>query len=432
MTLTLTSLKRRLVSRRTALPLLIFLLAVGVVVVLQLSFLAYSPPALFNTNPLRRLERWHAAYAIFPSLWGRGGVRMGAGGGGGRGDGEGGGGRWFNGPNCSVVEFLAGPDPTVLEAYDPQLVCGPSAQDKDVVCSTFFSQVSRLSTFFSQVSRLSTYFSQVSRLSTFFSQMEIRDDRQCVREHDDTKVPRYVYYVIFGTFEFKFVHYVSFVAAKRFIGPTAMYLIGDVHPFGPWWQRLRKDVKGVRFVYRPRPATIGGQPVRYKQHVSDLVRLQVLLLNGGLYLDADMVMVRDPGLLLTHELTLGLVTGTGLGNAFMAVKRNNAFLRDWYRHYNVFNPVKFFNNSLWRARALWRQHPERVHMESDRLYRPDWFEADKLFKGWDYDWRQNYAVHVWTNGNPVPRSEEEVQTSNTTIAQVFRNALYGDPAPRTS
>ena len=172
----------------------------------------------------------------------------------------------------------------------------------------------------------------------------------------------------------------------------------------------------------------------FPHHFSDIVRLQILLLNGGIYLDLDMIMTRDPEPLLAHDVTLGLVENvTGLGNAFIAARRNSDFVREWYSHYNHFNssPSHYFDNSLKMPWKMWVRNPERVHVERERLYGPNYFEADKLFKRWDYDWSQNYAVHVWTNGHVVPRSEEEVQTANTTVAQVFRNALYGHPRPRT-
>ena len=176
---------------------------------------------------------------------------------------------------------------------------------------------------------------------------------------------------------------------------------------------------------------MAGQEVKSKRHLSDLVRLQVLYLNGGIYLDTDMVMTRDPGPILTHNITMGLIeNGTGMGNAFIAVKRNSDFVRDWYNEYNHYNNTFYYRNSLHVPRDMWHRQPGRLHMESKRLYSPNWFEADKLFKRWDFDWSQNYAVHVWTNGNPVPMTEEEIQEANTTIAQVFRNALYGDPRPR--
>ncbi|KAL8619525.1 hypothetical protein ACOMHN_011876 [Nucella lapillus] len=310
---------------------------------------------------------------------------------------------WFNPPNCTVLESLSRPDPSVRQAYDRSVVCGPQASDRDIFCRLFFLQNG------------------------------LTDYGDCVRADDDTTVPRIVYFVIFGKYTFQFCHYVSVMAAKRHVTPSALYVIGDAHPVGYWWQRLIKDCKGVCFVYRPCPGAINGQKVIFPHHWSDIVRLQVLLLNGGLYLDLDMVLTRDPGPLLTYNVTMGLVESiTGMGNAFIAAKRNLPFVQDWYARYRHFSNSlqRYFYNSLRVPWELWRENATRLHVERERLYGPNYYEADKLFKGWDYDWRQNYVVHVWTNGNPVPRSEEEVQISNTTIAQVFRNALYGDPAPR--
>lgn len=204
--------------------------------------------------------------------------------------------------------------------------------------------------------------------------------------------------------------------------------------------------------YRVRPLTLGNQTVHFVHHVSDLVRLQALLLKGGVYLDADMVITRllrfdiTMGLvdnstdmvitrpidsLLHFDITLGLVdNSTGMGNAFIAAKRNSDFIREWYSHYNDFTKESFYKNSLQVPRDMWHRDPKRLHMESARLYNPNWYDADKLFKRGDFDWSDNYAIHVWTNGNPVPQSESDIQTTNTTIAQIFRYVLYGDKRPR--
>lgn len=82
------------------------------------------------------------------------------------------------------------------------------------------------------------------------SQTGLQEGDACDRQTDDTTVPLYVYYVIFGNYDFHFWNYVSVVAAKRFVAPTALYVIGNAHPRGYWWQRVLQDVRGLRFVYR--------------------------------------------------------------------------------------------------------------------------------------------------------------------------------------
>ncbi|XP_005105317.3 uncharacterized protein LOC101855042 [Aplysia californica] len=137
------------------------------------------------------------------------------------------------------------------------------------------------------------------------------------------------------------------MAAKRYIKPSAVYVIGDQHPMGRWWQQVLRDVHGVRFVYRELPPNISGEPVHFQHHLSDLVRLQTLYFNGGIYLDADMVVVRDLEPLLDYDITLGMVeNGTGMGNAFIVAKRGSPFIREWYNEYRHYKKDEFYWNSL--------------------------------------------------------------------------------------
>ncbi|KAK7498816.1 hypothetical protein BaRGS_00009908 [Batillaria attramentaria] len=148
--------------------------------------------------------------------------------------------RWFNPPDCSVLDFMSGPDPSARTVYNSSIFCGPEARNKDVFCRMFFSQQ------FTSSWGLLVIVMPVSECEN----VGLHEDGDCVRETDDTKVPRIVYYVIFGDYTFKFWNYVSLMASKRHIKPSALYVVGDAHPVGYWWTRVMRDIKGVRFVYR--------------------------------------------------------------------------------------------------------------------------------------------------------------------------------------
>ncbi|GFS03936.1 glycosyltransferase family 32 protein [Elysia marginata] len=310
--------------------------------------------------------------------------------------------QWKEPSFCPVIDFLATIDASA-RLYDPDLICDDMAPTSDIVCRMHFRQVG----------------------------LEHLANSTCTLTSSQ-QVPKVVYFVIFGTYIFKFWHYIAIMAAHKNISPSAVYVIGDQHPQGTWWHRVLRDIHVVRFVYRELPENISGIEVRFRHHLSDIVRLQILYMNGGIYLDADMVVVRDLEPLLDYDITLGMVeNGTGMGNAFIATKRGSAFLREWYTEYSRYQRDKFYFNSLQVPRNMYFKDPSRVHIESERLYRPNWFEADLLYKRSDYPWRSNFAVHVWTNGNPVPRSPDDIQEANSTIAQIFRQVMYGDSIPRT-
>ncbi|KAK6166034.1 hypothetical protein SNE40_022821 [Patella caerulea] len=300
--------------------------------------------------------------------------------------------------SCKDLTLLRIPDQTI-DTLNKSLFCDDAAENRDVVCRWFFNQIG------------------------------LEEGKSCDRPDDGYGVPKIVYYVIFGPYTFQFWHYVSIMSAKKIIKPWGLYVIGDAHPVGYWWKRAMKDVKGLRFVYREQPPTIANKTVRWKHHLSDLVRLQMLMLNGGIYLDTDMVVVNSLDPIRNHDITMGLIeNGTGMGNAIILAKRHSPFVKEWYESYFNYTKTEFYKNSLHVPRDMWHKNPGRIHMESDKFYRPNWFEADLLFKKNDYPWKNNFAVHIWTNSNPVPKGPEELKTLNTTIGQIFRYILYDDPA----
>ncbi|ESP01529.1 hypothetical protein LOTGIDRAFT_238269 [Lottia gigantea] len=299
---------------------------------------------------------------------------------------------------CNDLELIKIPDATV-DSMNRTLFCDDVAEDSDVVCRLFFNKIG------------------------------LEEGKSCLRPKDGYLVPKIVYYVIFGPYTFQFWHYVSMMSAKRIIKPWGLYVVGDAHPVGYWWKRAMKDIRGLRFVYRELPPTIANKKVTWNHHLSDLVRLQMLMLNGGIYLDLDMIVINSLDPIRNHDITMGLIeNGTGMGNAIILAQRHSPFVKEWYDAYAKYDNKQFYKNSLHVPRDMWHKNPSRIHMESDKFYRPNWFEADLLFKKNDYPWQNNYAVHIWTNGNPVPKGFEELKTLNTTIGQIFRYVLYGDPS----
>ncbi|BFZ24365.1 hypothetical protein BsWGS_27404 [Bradybaena similaris] len=301
--------------------------------------------------------------------------------------------------NCSVLDFLAAVDPTA-RTYDSDLVCDESSQRYDIICRLYLRQIG----------------------------LERLEGNICTLENSQ-RVPKIVYFVIFGVYKFKFKHYVSVLAAKKFISPTAIYVIGDQHPTGKWWQETLNRIHGVRFLYRENPKTISGRIPPALHHLSDIVRLQVIYMNGGIYLDADMLITRNLEPLLGYDISLGLIdNSTGMGNAFIVAKRGNSFIHEWYAEYLRYrnNSSDFYWNSLMVPRNIYYSNTSRVNLVSDQVYRPNWMETMLLFNRSDYPWLNNYGVHVWGSARQDPESPADVDTANSTLAQIFRHVLYGD------
>lgn len=102
-------------------------------------------------------------------------------------------------------------------------------------------------------------------------------------------------------------------------------------------------------------------------HQADVLRLELLLQFGGVYLDLDILLLRPlaelfaypEGVLMAHEGAGGTI---GAGNALIVARRNATMLQEWYAEYRSFSaqiwngfsvrlPMKLANAEAERTRT---------------------------------------------------------------------------------
>ncbi|XP_046556829.1 uncharacterized protein LOC124266058 [Haliotis rubra] len=205
-------------------------------------------------------------------------------------------------PSTCSYHLLHDIDPSA-SCMESKWLCDEHAGVSDVICRWFRSQ---------NKSR--------ENMTCLLPESKNLDD---VNQDGGSLVPKIVYYVSMGIREPTFLHYVSFLSAKKFVEPWAIYVVSDVTLSGQWADKAEKEL-GVRVIYRLPPKRLNNVTVKHRTHMSDIIRLQLLLANGGVYLDLDMVVLRSLDPLRVHDITLGLLdNGTGMGNAFIAAKRHS-------------------------------------------------------------------------------------------------------------
>ncbi|KAK6963380.1 glycosyltransferase family 32 protein [Biomphalaria glabrata] len=118
--------------------------------------------------------------------------------------------------SCNVFDFLAEVDGS-LNSIESELMCDSFAKESDIVCRIYLRQIG----------------------------LESLERLVCKLE-STTKVPKIVYLITFGDYEFHLRHYVAIVAAQRHVDPLALYIIGDQEPLGIYWSLVLRDVPGVR------------------------------------------------------------------------------------------------------------------------------------------------------------------------------------------
>lgn len=254
-----------------------------------------------------------------------------------------------------------------------------------------------------------------------------------IEEYRQSLVPKNFFYVIFGVYNFTFLNFLSVVSIRRIMPDANIYLVGDGHPDGAWWKQTQKEVPGIRLIYRTEISFVFERRIALPEHMSDIARLQILLLSGGIYLDLDIVFVKSIEELRQYDLTMGLVDkGTGMGNGLILAKPCSSFLTFWYASYRTFDKSKWGVHSMKHPYLLSLIFPDLIHVEKERIYSPNWFEIEKLFVQ-RVPWDKNIAVHIWHRHKyPLPKDFDDLAHLNTTLGEILRYVYYRNKQLRGS
>ncbi|XP_064618985.1 uncharacterized protein LOC135482664 [Lineus longissimus] len=245
-------------------------------------------------------------------------------------------------------------------------------------------------------------------------------------------VPKIVHFTWGGKSPMRFHQMVCFLSAYHVLRPKKIIVWYSMYyPTGKWWEFIKKNITNFQHVVNLRkkvdPDSIFGRAVHVPEHKSDITRLQVLLETGGIYLDLDVLVLRPFDALLSYETTMGLENDYGLCNGIIIAKRNATFLRLWWEEYKTFNDQQWSVHSVRLPCLLSKTYPWMIHIEADTLNRPNWHELDYLYGIKKYNWRKNYAIHLWFRKYGVEHDLESIKKVDSTFGQIFRYILYGHP-----
>ena len=183
-------------------------------------------------------------------------------------------------------------------------------------------------------------------------------------------IPKIVHYCFglapdFGGKPWSLIHYVCLKSAVERLKPSKVYFWCEYVPKGPWW-RLTENMVNVRQIKAPHE--VFGRPLVHPAHRADVVRLDKLLENGGIYLDADVMVHCDFDDLLNHRVVMGETSWRGgpkgLSNAVMLAEPEAPFLRRWREEYRSFRSRgrdRFWaEHSVFLPMRLAKEFPEEL------------------------------------------------------------------------
>ncbi|CAF4039032.1 unnamed protein product, partial [Adineta steineri] len=171
-----------------------------------------------------------------------------------------------------------------------------------------------------------------------------------------------------------------------------------------WWNKTKNDPEiNVTLVKSRLVETIFNKSIDHHAHRGDIMRLEVLIEYGGIYLDTDVLVLRSFAPLLNISDVIMAHQSDDpktACNAVILAKKNATFLRRLYHSYQSFDSRCWDCHSVKLTGQLASIYiDEVVVLPTDTFFRPGWDEPDKFFKSNDYNFTSNYAAHLWNTVN---------------------------------
>jgi hypothetical protein len=176
----------------------------------------------------------------------------------------------------------------------------------------------------------------------------------------------------------------------------------------------------------------------YKEHIGDLVRLNIINQFGGIYIDLDTVCIKKFDDLLNNECVLGKEYGIidndteesfiGLCNATIMSTKSNLFIKDWIQEYHS------NYNKQWNYLSVVFPH----RLINSKKYNVNIQDKNSFFKySWDNQGKNQifnlnsciddcYSLHLWETKNYDILSKYDdslIKKTDNTICNIYKTLI---------
>ena len=218
---------------------------------------------------------------------------------------------------------------------------------------------------------------------------------------------------------FNIMRYLAIKSAYEVNKPDNIFFYYCYEPHGEWWERAKQYITPIRV--EP-PKEIFGNPIKSYAHQADVIRLQLLIEEGGIYLDSDTLCLKPLTPLLEDG---GFVMGqegneAKLCNAVMLSEKGSEFAKEWLSRYVDFDDDNWAGHSIELPYRLSKEYPNLIRVMNNKaftwpLYHSEhlrWFYRNGVsYVPCDYsdgvvstmggtlktdeDFSESYVIHLW-------------------------------------
>ena len=218
---------------------------------------------------------------------------------------------------------------------------------------------------------------------------------------------------------FNIMRYLAIKSAHDVNKPDNIFFYYCYEPYGEWWERAKKYITPIKV---EAPKEIFGNPIKSYAHQADVIRLQLLIEEGGIYLDSDTLCLKPLTPLLEDG---GFVMGqegneAKLCNAVMLSEKGSEFAKEWLSRYVDFDDDNWAGHSIELPYRLSKEYPDLIRVMNNKaftwpLYHSEhlrWFYRNGVsYVPCDYsdgvvstmggtlktdeDFSESYVIHLW-------------------------------------
>jgi len=205
---------------------------------------------------------------------------------------------------------------------------------------------------------------------------------------------------------YSIIQYLAVRAALNINPGYQLFIYNDEEPVNNKWWELTK-LHAIILHIKP-PKIINGKNIPYAQHIADIMRICIIYEFGGIYIDADLLMVKPLETLLSSiqnktDLVMCKETDDKIWNGFIAAgEPRNYFLERWIKEYetkygdeiggcwwaglSVETPMRLYKESANDLRLLDTPNFLPFSFYDDTIYGVDWCEGV---------YETSYGLHLW-------------------------------------
>lgn len=161
--------------------------------------------------------------------------------------------------------------------------------------------------------------------------------RDKLYKYDTSPIPKIIHLLYFGETNFENYHYECIKSIITNMPDYEIILYNKVEPSNnKYWNEIKKYIKIEKIDV---PEHYDNYHLGYFQYKADVVRLNVLYEKGGIYLDIDLLIIKNFDNIINSGYDVYLSEenerGGGLINAFIASKPKNEFIKLWLESFKT-------------------------------------------------------------------------------------------------